>query len=187
MVGPSPGCADSKTVWRFAIGQVVFSLCAHKHFYCWRYNFIYIDNNIIQMHIKHIKELDGFNWVKLLGLTFMLPIPLTVWHLNYSIMVHTYVLMNQILKKQEFMDFSINLWAYISFWKPRIMHVKSQPQNEFFTRVGFGRVVFWSSCLQVNLSFGWVGFGRPVVVELYVVWSRCRHLNFYLLEHRLML
>jgi hypothetical protein len=29
-MGPYPGCADSRT----AIGHVVFSLCAHKHFYC---------------------------------------------------------------------------------------------------------------------------------------------------------
>jgi hypothetical protein len=46
------------------------------------------------------------------------------------------------------------------------MHVKSQPQNDFFGQVGFGRVVFWSSCLLVELSFGQVGFGRPGVVEL---------------------
>jgi hypothetical protein len=33
-MGPSPGCADSRTLRRFAIGHVVFSLCARKHFYC---------------------------------------------------------------------------------------------------------------------------------------------------------
>jgi hypothetical protein len=27
------------------------------------------------------------------------------------------------------------------------MHVKSQPQNDFFGGVGFGQVDFWSSCL----------------------------------------
>jgi hypothetical protein len=31
-----------------------------------------------------------------------------------------------------------------------------------FSPVGFGRVVFWSSCRLVELSFGRVGFGRPV-------------------------
>jgi hypothetical protein len=46
------------------------------------------------------------------------------------------------------------------------MHVKLQPKNEFFGPVGFGRVVFWSSCRLVKLSFGQVGFSRPVVVEL---------------------
>jgi hypothetical protein len=44
--------------------------------------------------------------------------------------------------------------------------VKSQPQNDFFGRVGFGRVVFWSSVLLVKLSFGLIGFSGPVVVEL---------------------
>jgi hypothetical protein len=33
-----------------------------------------------------------------------------------------------------------------------------------FARDGFGRVLFWSSCLLVELSFGRVGFGRPVVM-----------------------
>jgi hypothetical protein len=28
--------------------------------------------------------------------------------------------------------------------------------------VGFGRVVFWSSCCLAELLFGLVGFGRPV-------------------------
>jgi hypothetical protein len=32
------------------------------------------------------------------------------------------------------------------------MHVKSQLQNDFFGPVGFGRVVFWSSCRLVELS-----------------------------------
>jgi hypothetical protein len=34
------------------------------------------------------------------------------------------------------------------------MHVKSQPQNDFLGPFGFGRVVFWLSCLLVELSFG---------------------------------
>jgi hypothetical protein len=63
-------------------------------------------------------------------------------------MVHTYILISQILKKQEFLDFNIDLWSYISLWRPRIVRVKSQPQNDFF-----GQVVFWSSCLLVELSF----------------------------------
>jgi hypothetical protein len=46
------------------------------------------------------------------------------------------------------------------------MHVKFQPQNDFFGPVGFGRVVFWSSCRLVKLSFGQVGFCRPA-------WSSC--------------
>jgi hypothetical protein len=29
------------------------------------------------------------------------------------------------------------------------MHVKSQPQNDFFGPVDFGRVVFWLSCRTV--------------------------------------
>jgi hypothetical protein len=44
--------------------------------------------------------------------------------------------------------------------------VKSQPHNDFFGRVGFGRVVFWSSCLLGELLIGRVGFSQPVVVEL---------------------
>jgi hypothetical protein len=46
------------------------------------------------------------------------------------------------------------------------MRVKCQPQNDFFGPVGFGQVVFWSSCRLVELSFGRVGFSGPVVVEL---------------------
>jgi hypothetical protein len=45
------------------------------------------------------------------------------------------------------------------------MHVKSQPKNDFFGRFVFGCVVFWLSCLLVELSFGQVGFGGPVVLE----------------------
>jgi hypothetical protein len=79
-------------------------------------------------------------------------------HLKYNIRV-------QILKK-GFLDFSIYLQAYISLWKLKIMHVKYLPKNDLFGRVGFGRVVFWSSCLPVELSFGRVGLSRPVVIEL---------------------
>jgi hypothetical protein len=51
------------------------------------------------------------------------------------------------------------------------MQVKSQPKNNFFCGVNFGgvvfgRVVFWSSCLLVELSFSRVGFSQPDVVEL---------------------
>jgi hypothetical protein len=52
-------------------------------------------------------------------------------------MVHTYPLEPDI-EKQEFLDFSIYLLAYILLWRPRVMHVKSQPQNDFVGRVGFG-------------------------------------------------
>jgi hypothetical protein len=45
------------------------------------------------MHRKY-KKFDGFNLVKLLVLTFMLPILLRVYHLKYSIRV-------QMLKKQR--------------------------------------------------------------------------------------
>jgi hypothetical protein len=45
--------------------------------------------------------------------------------------------------------------------------VKSQPQNNFFGQVGFVQVVFILSCLVAELSFGRVGFSRPVVVELF--------------------
>jgi hypothetical protein len=52
-------------------------------------------------------------------------------------MVHIYPLEPDI-ENQEYLDFSINLWAYISLWRPRIIHVKSQAQNDFFGQVGFG-------------------------------------------------
>jgi hypothetical protein len=52
-------------------------------------------------------------------------------------MVHTYPLRPDI-ENQELLDFSINVWAYISLWRPRIMLAKSHPQNDFFCRIGFG-------------------------------------------------
>jgi hypothetical protein len=42
------------------------------------------------------------------------------------------------------------------------MHMKSQPQNDFFGLVSFGRVVFWSSCRLVKL------------VSVDLLWSSCR-------------
>jgi hypothetical protein len=57
------------------------------------------------------------------------------------------------------------------------MHVKSQPQNDFFGQVGFGLVVFWSSCLLVELSLV-----KLVLVDL--SWASCRlielsHIPFF--------
>jgi hypothetical protein len=43
---------------------------------------------------------------------------------------------------------------------------RSDGTNYFFGPVGFGRVVFWSSCFLVQLSFGPDVFSRHVVVEL---------------------
>jgi hypothetical protein len=43
------------------------------------------------------------------------------------------------------------------------LHMKTQPQNDFFGLVGLGQVVFWLCCLLVKLLFG---FSRPVVIEL---------------------
>jgi hypothetical protein len=48
------------------------------------------------------------------------------------------------------------MWAYISPWKPKILHAKSQPQMTFLVQLvsvelSFGRVVFVLSCRLLKL------------------------------------
>jgi hypothetical protein len=73
--------------------------------------------------------LDEFKRVNLWALSFMLPILLRFWHLNYGAYTCPH---EPYIEKQKLLDFSIILSAYISIWRLGIMQVKSQPQNEFF-------------------------------------------------------
>jgi hypothetical protein len=54
------------------------------------------------------------------------------------------------------------MYNIITYYRVKCCYKTLLVQLVDFSPVGFGRVVFWSSCRLVELSFGRVDFGRPV-------------------------